>query len=164
MLLLCSCSRSPAWSALAIALARTAALALALACDAAPIWLHFSRLNRLLGQSIFKGWARLGEGRTSHSGEGGSPERYPTIYLRVQDGGGGRRRWRGVGGAVAWGSPEKKLGTGGPERWQQAPAAEEEEDSDDVPVDWDDVANRSSSDDDGGNGPAVIDLVDSDAD
>ena len=42
-----------------------------------------------------------------------SPERYPTIYLRVQDEGGGRRRWRGVGGAVAWGSPEKKLGTGG---------------------------------------------------
>ncbi|XBI18129.1 hypothetical protein VPH35_060001 [Triticum aestivum] len=49
-----------------------------------------------------------------------------------------------------------------PPEWQQAPAAEEEEDSDDVPVDWDDVANRSSSDDDGGNGPAVIDL-DSDA-
>ena len=48
------------------------------------------------------------------------------------------------------------------QEWQQAPAAEEEEDSDDVPVDWDDVANRSSSDDDGGNGPAVIDL-DSDA-
>ena len=44
----------------------------------------------------------------------GSPERYPTIYLRVQDGGGGRRRWQGVGGAVAWGSLEKKLGTGGP--------------------------------------------------
>lgn len=40
----------------------------------------------------------------------GSPERYPTIYLWVQGGGGGRRRWRG---AVAWGSPEKKLGTGG---------------------------------------------------
>ena len=39
-------------------------------------------------------------------GEGGSPERYPTIYLRVQDGGGG--------GALVWGSPEKKLGTGGP--------------------------------------------------
>ena len=58
--------------------------------------------------------ARRGEGRTSRSGEGGSPERYPTIYLRVQDGGGGRRRWRGVGRAVAWGSPEKKLGTGGP--------------------------------------------------
>ena len=67
-----------------------------------------------MGQSIFKGWARRGEGRTSRSREGGSPERYPTIYLRVQDGGGGRRRWRGVGGAVAWGSPEKKLGTGGP--------------------------------------------------
>ncbi|XBH59968.1 hypothetical protein VPH35_114623 [Triticum aestivum] len=48
------------------------------------------------------------------------------------------------------------------QEWQQAPAAEEEEDSDNVPVDWDDVANRSSSDDDGGNGPAVIDL-DSDA-
>ncbi|XBJ11497.1 hypothetical protein VPH35_016189 [Triticum aestivum] len=48
------------------------------------------------------------------------------------------------------------------QEWQQAPAAEEEEDSDDVPVDWDDVANRSSSNDDGGNGPAVIDL-DSDA-
>ena len=44
-------------------------------------------------------------------------ERYPTIYLRVQDGGGGRRRWRGVGGAVAWGSPEKKLSTGGLEGW-----------------------------------------------
>ena len=43
---------------------------------------------------------------------GGSPERYPTIYLRVQGGGSGRRRWRGVGGAVAWGSPEKKLGRG----------------------------------------------------
>ena len=43
-----------------------------------------------------------------------------------------------------------------------AMAAEEEEDSDDVPVDWDDVANRSSSDDDGGDGPAVIDLVNSD--
>ena len=41
-------------------------------------------------------------------------ERYPTIYLRVQDGGDGRRRWRGIGGAVAWGSPEKKLGTRGP--------------------------------------------------
>ena len=71
-----------------------------------------------MGQSIFRGWgARRGEGRTSRSGEGGSPERYPTIYLRVQDGGGGRRRWRGVGGAVAWGSPEKKLGTGGLEGW-----------------------------------------------
>ena len=83
-------------------------------CCSAPIKPHFSRLNRLLGQSIFKGWDRRGEGRTSRSGEGGSPERYPTIYLRVQDGGGGRRRWRGIGGAVAWGSPEKKLGTGGP--------------------------------------------------
>ena len=118
VLLLCSCSHPPAWSALAIALARAAALALALAYDVAPIWLHFSRLDRLLGQSIFRGWgARRGEGRTSRSGEGGSPERYPTIYLRVQDGGGGRRRWRGVGGAVAWGSPEKKLGTGGLEGW-----------------------------------------------
>ncbi|XBI74140.1 hypothetical protein VPH35_067733 [Triticum aestivum] len=47
-----------------------------------------------------------------------------------------------------------------PAEWQQAPA--EEEDSDDDPVDWDDLANRSSSDDDGGDGPAVIDLVDSD--
>ena len=54
------------------------------------------------------------KGRTSRSGEGGSPERYSTIYLRVQDGGSGRRRWRGVGGAVAWGSPEKKIGTGRP--------------------------------------------------
>ena len=113
-MLLCSCSRSLVWSALAIALAHVVALALALACDAAPIWLHFSRLNRLLGQSISKGWARRAEGRTSRSGEGDSAERYPTIYLRVQDGGGGRRRWRGGGGAVAWGSPEKKLGTGGP--------------------------------------------------
>ena len=60
------------------------------------------------------GGARRGEGRTSRSGEGGSPERYPTIYLRVQDGGDGRRRWRGVGGAMAWVSPEKKLSTGGP--------------------------------------------------
>ena len=34
------------------------------------------------------------------------------MYLRVQGGGRGRRRWRAVGGAVAWGSPEKKLGTG----------------------------------------------------
>ncbi|VAH12887.1 unnamed protein product [Triticum turgidum subsp. durum] len=48
-----------------------------------------------------------------------------------------------------------------PEWQQQAPAKEEEEDSDDDPVDWDDLANRSSSDDDGGDGPAVIDLVDS---
>ena len=47
------------------------------------------------------GVARRGEGRTSRSGEGGSPERYPTIYLRVQDGavvagGGGALagRWR----------------------------------------------------------------------
>ncbi|KAM3293074.1 hypothetical protein ACQJBY_036573 [Aegilops geniculata] len=47
-----------------------------------------------------------------------------------------------------------------PAEWQQAPA--EEEDSDDDPVDWDDLANRSSSDDDGGDGPAVIDLVDCD--
>ncbi|XBH80038.1 hypothetical protein VPH35_105867 [Triticum aestivum] len=47
-----------------------------------------------------------------------------------------------------------------PAEWQQVPA--EEEDSDDDPVDWDDLANRSSSDDDGGDGPAVIDLVDSD--
>ncbi|KAM3411310.1 hypothetical protein ACQJBY_003130 [Aegilops geniculata] len=47
-----------------------------------------------------------------------------------------------------------------PAEWQQAPA--EEEDSDDDPVDWDDLANRSSSDDDGGDGPTVIDLVDSD--
>ena len=37
---------------------------------------------------------------------GGSPERYPTIYLRVQGGGGGRRRW--------WGSLEKKPDTGEP--------------------------------------------------
>ena len=43
--------------------------------------------------------------------------RSPTIYLRVQDGGGGRRRWQGVGRAVAWGSPEKRLGTGGLEGW-----------------------------------------------
>ena len=78
VLLLCSCSQSPAWyalalartTALALALARTAALALALACDVALIWLHFSRLNRLLGQSIFRGRARRGEGRTSRSGEG----------------------------------------------------------------------------------------------
>ncbi|KAM3212322.1 hypothetical protein ACQJBY_065416 [Aegilops geniculata] len=47
-----------------------------------------------------------------------------------------------------------------PAEWQQAPA--EEEDSNDDPVDWDDLANRSSSDDDGGDGPAVIDLVVSD--
>ena len=47
-----------------------------------------------------------------------------------------------------------------PAEWQQAPA--EEEDSDDDPVDWDDLANRSSSDDNGGDGPAMIDLVDSD--
>ncbi|VAI69437.1 unnamed protein product [Triticum turgidum subsp. durum] len=47
-----------------------------------------------------------------------------------------------------------------PAEWQQASA--EEEDSDDDPVDWDDLANRSSSDDDGGDIPAVIDLVDSD--
>ncbi|XBI80253.1 hypothetical protein VPH35_089474 [Triticum aestivum] len=49
-----------------------------------------------------------------------------------------------------------------PQEWQQAPAAVEEEDSDDDSIDWDDLANRSSSDDDGGDGPAVIDLVDSD--
>ena len=52
------------------------------------------------------------------------PERYPTIYLRVQDGGGGRRRWRGVGGAVAWGSPEKKLGMGGGPRGMAGAAAD----------------------------------------
>ena len=46
------------------------------------------------------------------------------------------------------------------QEWEQAPA--EEEDSNDDPVDWDDLANRSSSNDDGGDGPAVIDLVDSD--
>ena len=33
--------------------------------------------------------------------EGGSPERYPTIYLRVQGGGGGRRQWRGGGVGIA---------------------------------------------------------------
>ncbi|VAI10716.1 unnamed protein product [Triticum turgidum subsp. durum] len=49
-----------------------------------------------------------------------------------------------------------------PPEWQQAPAAAEEEDSDNDPIDWDDLANRSSSDDDGGDGPAVIDLVNSD--
>ncbi|KAM3334446.1 hypothetical protein ACQJBY_029087 [Aegilops geniculata] len=53
------------------------------------------------------------------------------------------------------------------QEWQQAPAESqqapsEDEYSDDDPVDWDDLANRSSSDDDGGDGPAVIDLVDSD--
>ena len=32
---------------------------------------------------------------------GGSPERYPTIYLRVQDEGGGCRRWRGGGVGIA---------------------------------------------------------------
>ena len=45
--------------------------------------------------------ARRSEGRTSRSGEGGSPERYPTIYLRVQGGGGGRRRWWGGGVGIA---------------------------------------------------------------
>ena len=44
---------------------------------------------------------RRGEGRTSRSGEGGSPERYPTIYLRVQGGGGGRRQWWGGGVGIA---------------------------------------------------------------
>nr|XP_020168647.1 cytochrome c1-like [Aegilops tauschii subsp. strangulata] len=46
--------------------------------------------------------------------------------------------------------------------WQLAPAEVAEEAADDGLVDWDDVANRSSSDDDGGDGPVVVDLVDSD--
>ena len=41
------------------------------------------------------------------------PERYPTIYLRVQGGGGGRGSGEHVVGAVVWGSPKKKLGAGG---------------------------------------------------
>ena len=36
-------------------------------------------------------------------------ERYPTIYLRVQDGGSGRRRWRGGGVGIA----EEKARHGG---------------------------------------------------
>lgn len=67
-------------------------------CCFAPIKPHFSRLNRLLGQSIFRGWGGSPElRRTTRSGNGGSPERYPTIYLRVQGGGG---RPRGLAGAA----------------------------------------------------------------
>ena len=42
------------------------------------------------------------------------PERYPTIYLRVQDGGSGRRQWRGGGVGIAG---EKARHGGGLEGW-----------------------------------------------
>ena len=56
------------------------------------------------------GGARRGEGRTSRSGEGGSPERYPTIYLRVQGGGGGPRGLAGAAVASCFGAARRRWG------------------------------------------------------
>ena len=54
---------------------------------------------------------------------GGSPERYPTIYLRVQGGGGGRRRWWGGGVGIAGekarqGGPTGMAGAAADRRWR----------------------------------------------
>ena len=53
------------------------------------------------------------------AGRGGSPEMYPTIYLRVQGGGGGRWRWWGSGVGIAGEKAQHKGGLEGwPGRWR----------------------------------------------